>query len=73
MKHQDLPAIGAPLNGGFYTGIINVNGTHFAVLTAPKATGEVVKALLPEDKLVATSTFDSDTACETGAKSFNAS
>lgn len=61
MNKSDLPEIGSPLNGGFFTGIINVNGVNFAIATAPKALGETVKALLPNRVMIegARSTFDS--------------
>ena len=34
------PAIGAPFDGGFYAGNINVDGTTFALIAAPKFDGE---------------------------------
>jgi hypothetical protein len=36
IKKTDLPAIGAELAGGFYTGIIQTEGQLFALITAPK-------------------------------------
>jgi len=36
----ELPAIGSALAGGFYAGRINVDGTIFALVVAPKAEGE---------------------------------
>jgi hypothetical protein len=61
MKKSDLPVLGSPLNGGFFSGIINVNGVNFAIATAPKALGESRQILLPNAKMVegALSTFDS--------------
>lgn len=35
-----LPAIGAPLAGGFFAGIYLENGAPFALIVAPKAEGE---------------------------------
>ena len=37
IKRADLPAIGAALGGGFYTGVIVINGVHHALITAPKS------------------------------------
>ena len=61
MNKSDLPALGSPLNGGFFTGIINVNGINFAIATAPKALGESRQILLPNAAMIegARSTFDS--------------
>jgi hypothetical protein len=61
MKKSDLPAIGSPFNGGFFSGIINIHGVNFAIATAPKAFGESRQILLPNEKMVegARSTFDS--------------
>jgi hypothetical protein len=36
IKRELLPAIGAELAGGFYTGIIQTEGQLFALITAPK-------------------------------------
>ncbi len=35
-----LPAIGAPIDGGFFAGLINVNGQRFRLIRAPKAVGQ---------------------------------
>ena len=61
MNKSDLPALGSPLNGGFFTGIINVNGVNFAIATAPKTLGESRQILLPNARMIdgARSTFDS--------------
>lgn len=40
MNETPLPAIGAPFQGGFFAGLINVNGQRHALIVAPKATGE---------------------------------
>lgn len=37
IKRSDLPAIGAELGGGRFTGIININGAPHALITAPKS------------------------------------
>jgi hypothetical protein len=40
MHKQDLPAIGAALAGGYYAGLLNINGQLSALIVAPKAEGE---------------------------------
>lgn len=40
MQISQLPAIGAPLDGGFYAGLIRTNDQIFALIVAPKADGE---------------------------------
>lgn len=35
-----LPAIGTPMEGGFFAGAININGQRFALIRAPKALGQ---------------------------------
>ena len=35
-----LPAIGNPMPGGFFTGVIMLNGQRHAIITAPKKLGE---------------------------------
>jgi hypothetical protein len=40
MQISQLPAIGAPLDGGFYAGLIRILDETFAIIVAPKATGE---------------------------------
>ena len=37
IKRSDLPAIGAELAGGRFTGVLNINGALHALITAPKA------------------------------------
>lgn len=37
MKRTDLPAIGSPLEGGFYTDVIFIDGKAHAIITADKA------------------------------------
>ena len=49
IQQQQLPAIGAPFEGGFFGGVIQINGSRFAVAWAPKAEGEGRFALLPDD------------------------
>ena len=36
IKRADLPAIGSALGGGWYTGVININGAPHALITASK-------------------------------------
>lgn len=62
ISKSTLPAIGEYLlAAGFFTGIINVNGTEFAVVTAPKAIGESKQVWMPQYGMIegARSTFDS--------------
>lgn len=40
MHKQDLPAIGAALAGGYYAGLLNLNGQLSALIVAPKEGGE---------------------------------
>jgi hypothetical protein len=44
--HVGLPAIGAPYEGGFFTGVINIDGKHFALITAGAA-GQLRGKLMP--------------------------
>ena len=44
--------IGTAMEGGFFGGIINVNGTHKGVIWAPKQAGQIKSILLPEDMMV---------------------
>lgn len=61
MNHHQLPAIGAPFEGGFYGGQIRIGDAIFAVVWAPKEAGETSLAWLPKRKDVpgARSCFDS--------------
>ena len=45
-----LPAIGDPLEGGFYAGKIDSNSKVFAVIIAPKAQGDIDGQWLPDYK-----------------------
>jgi len=47
-----IPAIGTPMEGGHFGGIINVSGTHKGVIWAPKREGEISSILLPSGKLI---------------------
>lgn len=40
MNETPLPAIGAPFQGGFFAGLINIAGQRHALIVAPKAAGE---------------------------------
>lgn len=46
-------AIGSPLEGGFFGGIINVNGQHKAIIWAPKKLGSIKTHLLNSPNPVA--------------------
>jgi len=52
LKRAALPAIGAKLGGGYYTGILNIDGVPFALITAPKGGGEHADAPWGEYKLI---------------------
>lgn len=56
-----LTACGTPYEGGFYGGIVNINGLQHAIVWAPKAEGEVTGKWLDTytDVPGATSCFDS--------------
>jgi hypothetical protein len=55
-----IPAIGTPMEGGYFGGIINVNGTHKGIIWAPKREGQIKSILLPSGKIIegANSPFD---------------
>lgn len=38
IKRTDLPAPGTAIEGGFFAGVININGEHFGVVVGPKST-----------------------------------
>lgn len=44
IKKSELPAIGSPLNGGYYAGLLCVAGALSAIIIAPKAFGELADA-----------------------------
>ena len=37
-----LPAIGSPMSGGYFAGVIQTNGQRIAIIMAPKRLGELV-------------------------------
>lgn len=39
-----LPAIGSPLEGGYFAGLFNLNGETFGLIVSPKALGELEEA-----------------------------
>lgn len=57
LSREQLPAIGAAFEGGFYGGIVSIDGAPHAIVWAPKAEGETRAVMLSEDaeQLVATS------------------
>lgn len=61
VKLNDLPAIGAPLGGGFYGGVVRVGEARHALAWAPKAGGQAVLAFARQRELplVALSCCDS--------------
>jgi len=44
---QQIPQIGTAMEGGFFGGVINVNGTHKGIIWAPKQAGEIRSMLMP--------------------------
>ncbi len=46
-KSQSYPIIGTAMEGGFFGGIINVNGTHKGIIWAPKSAGQIEAQLMP--------------------------
>lgn len=45
IKKSELPAIGSPLNGGYFAGLNRINGELFTIITAPKALGQYPKKI----------------------------
>ncbi len=44
IKQNELPAIGSAFQGGFYAGLIALNGETYGIVVAPKAAGELEEA-----------------------------
>ncbi len=44
IKQNELPAIGSAFQGGFYAGLLNIDGQLHGLIVAPKATGEQEEA-----------------------------
>jgi hypothetical protein len=65
MKLSQLPAIGTPMQGGHYGGAVCVGELLFAVIWAPKATGETKGAWLPRYEAVPGSESCSDSLTNT--------
>jgi hypothetical protein len=40
IQPSDLPSIGSALGGGFYAGLVNIDGASHALVVSPKTTGE---------------------------------
>ena len=49
---ETLPAIGTAMEGGFFGGVINVDGTHKGVIWAPKMAGEIRSIIFQGDESV---------------------
>ncbi len=58
--------IGTAMEGGYFGGIINVNGTHKGVIWAPKHAGQIKSILLPEAMQVEAANSPND--CATNMK-----
>lgn len=52
MNELQVPAIGAPFEGGFFGGQIRIGGAILAVIWAPKALGETSGIWLPKPTMV---------------------
>lgn len=50
MQQQQPTQIGEFVAGGFFGGVINVNGTHKGVIWAPKKEGQIKAILLPQGR-----------------------
>jgi len=48
---MQIHQIGTATEGGFFGGVINVNGTNKGVIWAPKQEGEIRSIILPDDKV----------------------
>lgn len=44
IKQNELPAIGSPFQGGFFAGLLNIDGQLYGLIVAPKADGELEEA-----------------------------
>jgi len=64
--HEITPAIGTYMEGGYFGGIINVNGTHKGVIWAPKQVGQIYSILLPSRKMIEGSGSPND--CQSNMK-----
>ena len=56
------PTIGTAMEGGYFGGIINVNGTHKGVIWAPKQEGQIKSILMPARKRIEGAGSPSDCA-----------
>lgn len=50
--NKTFPVIGTPMEGGYFGGIINVDGKQKGVIWAPKREGEISSILLPSGKVI---------------------
>jgi hypothetical protein len=48
----ETPIIGTAMEGGFFGGVINVNGMHKGVIWAPKQAGQIRAILLPSQEMI---------------------
>jgi len=56
-----LPTVGLAFAGGYYGGYINVSGSLYAIVIAPKATGEAPAAMLYRSNVTAIATGNEST------------
>jgi len=69
MQQDNTPVIqlGTAMEGGFFGGIINVDGQHKGVIWAPKKEGQIVAALMPPGRRVTTAFSPYDCQANTQA------
>lgn len=61
IKQNELPAIGSAFQGGYFAGLLNIDGQLHGLIVAPKAAGELAEARWGEygnDIAGATSVYD---------------
>ena len=59
IQRSDLPTFGTPIAGGYYAGVIRINGEQFGIVVSPKDAGEIEgKWGSPGIKIPATSVCD---------------
>ncbi|MFN3766801.1 MAG: DUF1566 domain-containing protein [Ectopseudomonas guguanensis] len=61
IKRNELPAVGSPFQGGFFAGLLQIDGQLHGLIVAPKAIGELAESRWGEygnDIAGATSVYD---------------
>ncbi len=52
MQQLTITPLGAPIEGGYFGGVINIMGTNKGVIWAPKQAGQIEAILMPAGKIV---------------------